>query len=136
MTQAEETHHLSQTTCMHLGTHCPALTRMLQALATAMTKASALTDADFAFSGESFLDGCNRRCPARFVASHARIRVFCDVTPDADTAELDLFADTLLLSASPGSPASRIKQRPCAFGEVLPRHLHQQSAPKTRLAAI
>jgi hypothetical protein len=46
MTQADDTDHLSQTTCMHLGAPCPALTKMLQALAAALSKARRLTDAD------------------------------------------------------------------------------------------
>jgi predicted metal-binding protein len=136
MTPAEDTDHLSQTTCMHLGAPCPALTKMLQTLAAALSKARGLTDADFEFSGDSVLGGCARHCPARFVATHDRIRVFCDVTPAADTAELDLFADTLLMAAGPGSAITGIKQRPCAFGEVRPRPLHQPSAPKDASAVL
>ncbi|WP_083100612.1 hypothetical protein [Pseudophaeobacter leonis] len=136
MTQADDSDHLSQTTCMHLGAPCPALTKMLQTLAHALSKARTVTDADFEVSGDSVLGGCARHCPARFVATHDRVRVFCDVTPAADTAELDLFADTLLMTAGPGSPTTGITQRPCAFGEVRPQPRHQPSAPKDTSAML
>lgn len=117
----EQTHHFSQTRCMHLGGPCPALGKMLQALAGALDKARPVTEEDFEICGESILDGCPRHCPARFFATHDRIRVFCDVTDTAERAELDLFADMLLSPAGTPQAASRISQRPCALGEVRPR---------------
>ncbi|UWS80127.1 hypothetical protein N1037_03615 [Phaeobacter sp. G2] len=130
-TTTKETHHFSQSICMHLGKPCPALTRMLTALAGALDKARPVTSAEFELCGDSLLDGCARHCPARFIASHDRIRVFCDVSEAADTATLDLFADTLFQPDSRAFSTTKLHQPPCAMGEALPKPLPQQTTAQT-----
>lgn len=136
MTKMERTHHFSQTTCMHLGGPCPALAKMLQALTTALDKARPVTTEDFEICGESVLDGCPRSCPARFFATHDRIRVFCDVTKTAERGKLDLFADMLLDPTSAAQPASGIQERPCALGEVRPKQTPSRVAPLSYAAML
>lgn len=115
----EQTHHFSQSICMHHGAPCPALARMLTALAGAVDKARPVTTAEFELCGESLLDGCARHCPARFIATHDRIRVFCDVTDTTETQALDRFADSLFQPNSPAFSAAKLERRPCAMGEAL-----------------
>lgn len=121
MAKMDQTHHFSETTCTHLGAPCPALAKMLQALARALSQARPVTQDDFEICGQSTLDGCPRQCPARFFATHDRIRVFCDVSATAARGPLDQFADTLLSPTSEGFPASQIQEYPCALGEALPK---------------
>lgn len=116
----KDTHHISQSICMHLGKPCPAVARMLSALASALHRARPVTADEFELCGESLLDGCARHCPARFIASHARIRVFCDVTDASETEALNLFADTLFHPNSPAFAATKLEQHPCAMGQALP----------------
>lgn len=134
MTILDQTHQFSETTCTHLGGPCPAMARMLRALATALDKARPVTEGDFEICGESILDGCPRQCPARFFATHDRIRVFCDVSPKADRGTLDLFADALLSPTSLGFPADQISAYPCALGEALPRPTHFAPAAHRQIA--
>ena len=124
MTKTDQTHHFSETTCRHIGGPCPAMTRMLRALAGALDKARPVTQEDFEICGESILDGCSRECPARFFATHDRIRVFCDVSAEADRRKLDQFADALLSPRSTGFPAGQTATYPCALGEALPKPAH------------
>ncbi len=123
-----KTHRVMLTECQNSGGPCPALDRMLKALSQALHSAKALTDKDFEITGESLLDGCARHCPARFVAAHDRIRVFCGVSPSADQVALDRFADMMVLPYAAALPASRIKARPCAFGEATPRNTVRTAA--------
>ena len=117
----KETHYFSQSICMHQGAPCPALARMLTALAGAVNKARPVTAPEFEMCGESLLDGCARHCPARFIATHDRIRVFCDVSEETDTKSLDLFADSLF-QAGAGSPSTvALSPPPCAMGEAIPK---------------
>ncbi|MEP2717973.1 hypothetical protein [Pseudophaeobacter sp.] len=128
--QPRPDHHVSQSICMHLGSPCPSLARMLEALSGALDKARDVTEADFQICGESRLDGCDRHCPAQYVASHDRIRVFCDVSKEADTEALNLFADALFSPVSSGIAAAVIAQRPCAIGEVRSLLPRQKADPK------
>ncbi|MEP4036985.1 hypothetical protein [Pseudophaeobacter sp.] len=126
-TTTKDTHHFSQSICMHQGTTCPALARMLTALAGAVDKARPVTTEEFELCGESLLDGCARHCPARFIASHNRIRVFCDVTVTTDTKALDQLADTLFQADSRAFSVAKPGPRPCAMGEAIPKPPHQQA---------
>ena len=111
----------SQSLCLHTGGPCPALARMVTALTGALDKARPVTTPEFELSGESKLEGCPRTCDARFVASHHRIRVFCDVPPAAEISALDRFADAFLAPAQTDFPlvASTLPHRPCALAQVL-----------------
>lgn len=129
MTKLDQTHYMSQTSCIHMGGTCPALARMLETLTAALNKARPVTTDDFEICGESKLDGCQRNCPARFFAAHDRIRVFCDVSQSAEREDLDHFADMLMDPRQIAKPAIAIQERPCAFGEVRPRVACAQPAP-------
>lgn len=115
------THDFVATTCMHLGRPCPAAERMLRALAGALDKARHVTQEDFEITGDSQLDGCEKACPARFAARHDRIRVFCDVAPATETADLDRFADAMLSPVLAGVGLTSAEAMPRAFGEARPR---------------
>ncbi|MCD9148103.1 hypothetical protein [Pseudophaeobacter flagellatus] len=123
-------HRISQSLCLHTGTSCPALARMVTALTGALDKARPVTTPDFELCGESKLEGCPRTCAARFVASHHRIRVFCDVPPAAETSALDRFADALLVPSQEAFPlvASTLPHRPCALAQVLTKPLDPKQA--------
>lgn len=127
-----ETHHFSQSICMHQGSSCPALSRMLRALAAAVDKARPVTAPEFELCGESLLDGCARHCPARFVATHDRIRVFCDVRAAADTLSLDRFADSLFQPNAGAFSAAMLEHPPCAMGEAIP--MLPQPRPSTHMS--
>ncbi|GGH33918.1 hypothetical protein SAMN05444007_107144 [Cribrihabitans marinus] len=114
-----DTHRFTATTCQHTGRDCPALARMAEKLAGAMESARPTTTEDFEIEGTSTLDRCPYRCPARFRASHARIRIFCGVDGDAEIGPLDRLADLLLSAEAGGLPASAAP-RPCAMVEVVP----------------
>ncbi len=122
----KETHHFSQSICMHLGAPCPALSRMLAALAGAVDKARPVTTPDFELCGESLLDGCARHCPARFIATHDRIRVYCDVEAATDSKALELFADSLFQPDAQGFSGTQLDHRPCAMGQAIPRLPHHR----------
>lgn len=134
MTKIDQTHFFSETICTHTNSPCPAMGKMLRALAGALDKARPTTQEDFEISGESRLDGCSRQCAARFFASHERIRVFCDVNAEADQNRLDQFADMLLSPTSSGLPASGLNPYPCALGEALHRPVHMDT-PAAPLSA-
>jgi len=123
MENPEQTHDFVATTCMHLGRPCPAAERMLRALAGALDRARAVTRDDFEISGDSQLDGCEKACPARFAASHDRIRVFCDVSASTETETLDRFADAMLSPDMADLPARSAAEVPRAFGEARPLSL-------------
>lgn len=114
-----DTHLLTATTCQHTGSTCPALVRMAENLTQAMTTAKPVTTEDFEIQGNNTLTHCPKACPAKFQASHDRIRIFCGVAEEADMGRLNLFADALLSPdnrgfVSPGGPV------PCAMVEALP----------------
>ncbi|NIZ14159.1 hypothetical protein [Phaeobacter sp. HF9A] len=112
------THDFVATTCLHLGRPCPAAERMLRALAGALDQARGMTQEDFEITGESLLDGCEKACPARFAASHHRIRVFCDVSPTTETETLDRFADAMLSPEMMSFASAAREEMPRAFGEA------------------
>ncbi|WP_416367755.1 hypothetical protein [Tritonibacter mobilis] len=135
------THEFVSTTCLHLGRPCPAAQRMLAALAKALDSARGLTKDDFEISGESRLDGCEKACPARFAANHARIRVFCDVQATTKTETLDRFADAMLSADGGSAHGTSSADMPRAFGEARPARppvqapsiRHPQGAQRPRL---
>lgn len=120
-----DTHGFAVTTCNHLGAPCPALHRMLVALSQALTAAEHVTEAGFEISGDSTLDGCPKRCPARFFASADQIRVFCGTTGTTDRAQLDRFADAIFSDQTTPLPALHKTARPCAIGTATPLHRGQ-----------
>lgn len=114
-----DTHLLMATTCQNTGETCPALMRMAEKLTQAMTTAKPMTTEDFEIEGNSSLIHCPKACPARFQASHGRIRIFCGVDDQADMAKLNLFADAML--SSEGSAFVPVGgPTPCAMVEALP----------------
>lgn len=125
MTSSTETHEFVASTCLHIGRPCPAAEQMLRRLSQAIVTAKDVTQDDFEISGQGILNGCAKNCPARFVANHSRIRIFCDVKDDATTEALDQFADAMLsgcfsqhdhtLSYGPAS-----SRPPRAFAEARP----------------
>ncbi|MQQ09162.1 hypothetical protein GFB49_11905 [Epibacterium sp. SM1979] len=116
-----ETHEMAATHCPKLGRPCPAALEMLQALSAAMTQAKPVTQDDFEMTGHSTLKACGAGCQARFVASHAQIRVFCDVSDSAEQKVLDQLADAMFsndLIPSIARPSS--DHLPCAVAQALP----------------
>ncbi|KIC11952.1 hypothetical protein RA19_04820 [Leisingera sp. ANG-M1] len=128
MIWTDQTHFFAATDCKHLGRPCPAAERMIAKLAEAMTKAKPLTQEDFEITGTSALDGCPRKCPAQFVASHDRIRLYCGVGEDAPREGLDQFADAILNRDGKGFAAGALKSRPCALMEALPKSAEARQA--------
>ncbi|KIC21574.1 hypothetical protein [Leisingera sp. ANG-Vp] len=128
MIWTDQTHFYAATDCKHLGRPCPAAERMIAKLAEAMTKAKPLTQEDFEITGTSALDGCSRNCPAQFVASHDRIRLYCGVGEDAPREGLDQFADAILNRDGKGFAAGALKSRPCALMEALPKTAEARQA--------
>lgn len=113
-----DTHSFMATTCLHLGRPCPAAERMIRVLAQALDMAKGSTDGDFEVSGQSLLDGCEKSCPARFQASHSRIRVFCGAQETDDLGALNQFADAML---APHVLPVPTKVTPGSFVEALPK---------------
>lgn len=93
MNWTNPSHSCAATYCITLGRPCPAAQRMLNALSASMNQAKAVTEEHFEISGEASLSACEAGCMARFIASHSRIRLFCDVPKSADQTALDQFAD-------------------------------------------
>lgn len=113
------THLFSATVCQHTGKNCPAVNRMAEKLAQAIAASKPITTDDFEIEGDSVLKHCPHDCHARFVATHDRIRIFCDVTSEIETSDLNRFADALLKPSS-GPITLALSQSPCALVEVLP----------------
>ncbi len=117
-------HLFTATVCQHTGKTCAAVQRIVEKLSQAMVASKPMTSDDFEIEGTSVLKHCPRECPAKFIASHDRIRIFCGVTPEAETGELNRFADALF-DPTPHSLASRMFERPCAIAEAVPVTAHQ-----------
>ena len=120
-------HLFTATVCQHTGETCPAVQRMVEKLSQAMVASKPMTSDDFEIEGNSVLKHCPMECPARFTASHDRIRIFCGVTPEAETDDLNRFADTLF-DLHPRPLAAGTFQRPCAIAEAVPTDTVTQTA--------
>lgn len=106
--------------CPHLGRPCPAADHMLRTLAQAMDAAQPVTAEDFEITGDSQLQGCPNGCPARYIASHNRIRIFCGVDAAAQAHTLDQYADHMLSPNYTPMPAHVAANAPRAFAEARP----------------
>ncbi|TMV06794.1 hypothetical protein FGK63_11760 [Ruegeria sediminis] len=115
-----DTHLFSATLCQQTGEPCPALARMAEKLAGAMTTAAPMTAEDFKVEGTCTLEHCPSGCAARFEAGHGRIRVFCGVDADADGDRLNQFADMLLHPEAGFLPSGWLTRMPCALLEGIP----------------
>ena len=116
-----ETHEMAATHCPKLGRPCPAALEMLRALSAAMTQAKPVTQEGFEMTGHSTLKACGAGCQARFVASHAQIRVFCDVSKSAEQKVLDQLADAMFVKdAIPRMALPSSDHLPCAVAQALP----------------
>ncbi|WP_240336760.1 hypothetical protein [Tropicibacter sp. Alg240-R139] len=118
------THLFTATVCQHTGKTCPAVQRMAEKLSQAMEASKPVTSDDFEIAGNSVLNHCPMECPAKFEASHDRIRIFCGVTPEAETEDLNRFADALF-DPHPHPLTSTRFERPCAIVEAEPVTVHQ-----------
>ncbi len=107
--------------CPHLGRPCSAVNHMLRTLAQAMDMAQPVTADDFEITGDSQLQGCPNGCPARYIASHKRIRIFCGVDAAAQADTLDQYADHMLNPSHTPMPAYVAANAPRAFAEARPR---------------
>ncbi len=137
MIWTNETHDCAATHCPKLGRPCPAATRMLKALSASMTQAKGVTEDNFQMTGHAGLNACPEGCMARFVASHYRIRVFCDVADTADQTDLDRFADVMLCDTSPGTVGlGKLPARPCALAQATPQRPPVATAITSHLAAV
>lgn len=138
MMWTDKTHVYAATDCKYLGKPCPAAQRMVAKLAEALSAAKPLTEDDFEIAGSTRLEGCPRACPAQFVASHERIRIYAGVEDSAPRAELDRFADAILGPSATanaaaglvtaGLVAATLKTRPCALVEALPKTTAQPAS--------
>ena len=137
MIWTDRTHVYAATDCKFLGRPCPAAQRMVAKLAQAMATARPLTQDDFEIAGTTRLDGCPRACPAQFLASHDRIRIYAGVDEDAPREGLERFADAILgpingdTAAGLGLAAATLTTRPCALIEALPRTSQPQASQPT-----
>lgn len=120
-------HLFTTTVCQHTGKTCSAVQRMAEKLSQAMVASKPITSDDFEIEGNSVLKHCPMECPARFTASHDRIRIFCGVTPEAKTDDLNRLADALF-DPHPGPVAAGEFQRPCAMAEAVSHDAVAQAA--------
>ncbi|WP_461403740.1 hypothetical protein [Falsiruegeria mediterranea] len=119
-------HLFTATVCQHTGRTCPAVQRMAEKLSQAMMASKPITSGDFEIEGSSVLKHCPMECPAKFTASHDRIRIFCGVTPEAETEGLNRFADALF-DPDPNPLTLTQFERPCAIAEAVPVTVRQPS---------
>ncbi len=103
------THSFAATLCRKTGLPCPMAARLAQTLADALRKAEPATQPGFELTGTARLSGCGDGCTVRYVASHARIRLFCGVPETADQSPLDRLADAMF---SDGPAARRCHRAP------------------------
>lgn len=137
MIWTNKTHDCAATHCTKLGRPCPAAMRMLKALSASMATAKGITEENFQMTGQAALNACAEGCMARFVASHDRIRVFCDVDKTANQSDLDLFADIMLCDTSPTAVAlAPLPVRPRALAQALSHPVQTHSAPSEQLAGL
>jgi predicted metal-binding protein len=108
---------VTATICQHLGRPCPAAGQVVAQLTAALKSAAPFTAEDFEIDGSTTLNGCDRPCPAKFSASHSRIRVYCGVGQEAETEGLNQFADAIFGDSQAGFAAAKLAQRPCALVE-------------------
>lgn len=121
MIWADKSHNYAATQCRHTGRTCPAAARMMRKLAGAMAAAKPMTEDDFEITGTTDLNGCPRRCAARYEASHHGIRLFAGVDEAADSAALNRLADALLNPDGRPLPGSGQTPVPCAMLDAKPR---------------
>lgn len=106
MNWSDDTHDFISTWCPRAKGVCPAAKLTVEKLAGALRASRPLTDDDFEICGTGQLEGCPQACLVRYVASHKQIRLFCDVSPEADDDGLMAFADSFLEDRVTSFPAS------------------------------
>ncbi|MDP5218364.1 hypothetical protein Q5Y75_14120 [Ruegeria sp. 2205SS24-7] len=116
------------TQCLKTGKPCPALARMVDRLATAMSSARSVTAADFEIEGSAQLFHCGQDCTALYRANHARIRMYAGVAETTDLDVMGRYADAMMDPEGRGFPAPGIAP-PCAMVEArLPRAEQENTA--------
>ncbi len=130
MNWTNKTHDCAVTHCMLLGRPCPAAQNMLNALSASMDRAKGLTKDEFEIAGQTGLSACAKGCMARFVASHQRIRIFCDVSDQADQSGLDRFADAMLCTDA-STMLTHVTETPAALAQAIPRPPVEQPATES-----
>ncbi|AHM02931.1 hypothetical protein roselon_00490 [Roseibacterium elongatum DSM 19469] len=122
MIWSDETHSYQATMCPRIGKACPEAACLVAQLARSVAEARAFTQPDFEVAGFGRLEGCSDTCSARFIATHARVRLFCGVEADSAMAPLDALADAMFGAAGHGGPvsAAALPQRPLALLEARP----------------
>lgn len=117
---ADKTHFYSATDCLHTGSPCPAAVRLINKLSEALSKAEAVTTANFEITGQTRLPGCHKNCPAQYNASHELIRIYCGVSKAADSKQLARFADAVFSVGNSGHIIGQMLERPCALAQANP----------------
>lgn len=113
-----KTHQFTATICQHTGRTCPALARVARALAASMSKAKSATTDDFEIEGSVELAHCATGCTARFRAHQDEVRLYCGVHSDADTDQLDSYADLMFEAEVTSLPSGMLADLPCAMLQV------------------
>ena len=123
MIWTDKTYSYAATLCQHTGRPCPAAARIVKQLTQAVHRAGAATSPDFEIDGSADVQGCDRNCTARFVATQDQIRLFCGVSDDTANTTLDRIADALFDMSSPlASPGAA--HIPCAMLQARTRPTH------------
>ncbi|MBE1285653.1 MAG: hypothetical protein GJ676_20240 [Rhodobacteraceae bacterium] len=110
-----KTHRFSASVCRHTGKPCPAAARVVRALAQAVDSAGRAASPDFEIEGSLDLDGCQRNCTARYSGNADMIRMYCDVSEQAEATMLDHMADALFSDDFIALPSVPSDEVPCAM---------------------
>ena len=121
MIWTDKTHSYAATLCQHTGRPCPAAARVIKQLTQAVHRAGAATSPDFEMDGSADIQGCERGCTARFVASQTQIRLFCGAPAGTAQTTLDRFADALFDMTGAMMASSGASGTPCAMLQARPR---------------
>jgi hypothetical protein len=116
----DKTHEFTPTVCMQTGRPCPAMARILRALTRSVASSAKMCDPNFLIEGCIDLDGCAHVCTARYSASGARVRLYCNAGEEVAQLALDRYADLALGQSATGIPTRQISVYPCALSESRP----------------
>jgi hypothetical protein len=127
----DKTHEFTATVCMQTGRPCPAMARILRALTRSVASSAKMCDPNFLIEGSIDLDGCAHECTARYSASSARVRMYCNAGEEVAQPTLDRYADLALGQSATSIPTQQIRVYPCALSESRPLQMarvdHQPS---------